>query len=106
MAQRIIYEKGQIVGPYQAVYIEEIEPFIEKSGRKRRAAKFQCGYCGKYFNSIIGNVKSGGTRSCGCQAKIAKSNNGKRNAKDLTNMRFGNLVAIHSTDERNRNQIV
>ena len=106
MARKIIYEQGQIIGPYQAIYVKEVEPYIEKNGRKRRMAEFKCGYCGKHFIATINNVKQGGTRSCGCQAKIAKAKNGKKNAKNLTNMRFGNLVALEPTEERNRNQIV
>ena len=102
---KILYKEGQEIGPYKAIFIKEVEPKHYSSGNKRMA-EFQCGYCGNFFTALISNVKSGKTRSCGCVAKKVKSENGKRNAKNLKGQRFGNLIALEPTEKRNRNQIV
>ena len=41
----------------------------EKSGRKHRYSfgVYECQYCGKEFEAMTAHIKSGNTRSCGCQ---------------------------------------
>lgn len=41
-----------------------------------------------------GHLKSGNTKSCGCLAIEARRQNGSRRKADLTNQRFGRLVAL------------
>ena len=42
----------------------------EKSGRKHRYSfgVYECQYCGKEFEAMTAHIKSGNTRSCGCQS--------------------------------------
>ena len=39
----------------------------ENSSQRRRYGLYQCQYCGKEFEAGISHIKSGGTKSCGCQ---------------------------------------
>ncbi len=39
----------------------------EKSSRKYRYGLFECAYCKKEFEAVFNNVKTGCTKSCGCQ---------------------------------------
>ena len=41
----------------------------EKSKKKSRYGLYQCQYCGKEFETQVQDVKSGRTKSCGCQSK-------------------------------------
>ncbi|MCK4824208.1 hypothetical protein KA005_51125 [bacterium] len=59
---RIEYKKGQRLGDHGVVFLNNV------NGAKARTAKFKCPYCGVEFDAQIGNVKSGHTRSCGCQS--------------------------------------
>lgn len=58
-----IYKSGQEVG--QCVFINEIEPFIDVNGCKKRRAIFQC-RCGNLFEAYIHAIKSEHYISCGC----------------------------------------
>jgi hypothetical protein len=63
-----------------------------QNGKTMWKCKCECG------NLIIAeqyNLTSGHTKSCGCLSKL-----------DLTNKRFGKLVALEPTDKRNGSQIV
>ena len=52
-------------------------------------------------------LKSGSTKSCGClKKKIFVENNKKRQTLDLTNKRFGKLVALEKTDLRKDGRVV
>lgn len=57
----------------------------------------QCS-CGKQSVVRASHLKSGNTKSCGCQ-QIANLNNG-RNKNDLTGQVFGKLTALYPTDKR------
>jgi len=48
----------------------------EKSKHKIRYGLHQCQYCGKKWETIIQDVKSGKTKSCGCQSKAYKNPSG------------------------------
>lgn len=62
MGKKIEYKKFEELGPYQTKYIEDIPE------AKPRKAKFYCSFCGQEFIADISKVKSGHTRSCGCQS--------------------------------------
>ena len=102
--KRIEYTFMQPLGPYNIPYLREAERGKDKE--RRRRGWFQCPICGKEFSSVIKNVKDGNVKSCGCLAIQTKSLNGKKNAKNLTGQKFGNLTALEPTNERNRNQVV
>lgn len=59
---KIIYEKGDKVGPYNIEFIEESTP---KSGH--RYGIFICPNCQKEFTTRISKIKTGTNKSCGCQ---------------------------------------
>ena len=50
----------------------------EKSGRKHRYSfgVYECQYCGKEFEAMTAHIKSGNTRSCGCQINKQKITHG------------------------------
>ena len=50
----------------------------EKSKRKYRYGLYLCQYCGKEFEAQIHDVKSGRTKSCGCQSNKFKNPHGLR----------------------------
>lgn len=75
---KIIYEEGDIVGPHNIVFIEEIEP----NNNGYRQAKFRCGVCNKDFIGIINSVKYGKKTSCGCQLNQSKKGKYKYNIGD------------------------
>ena len=51
--------------------------------------------CGNTTFAAAKNLRSGGTKSCGCLATI-----------DITGQRFGKLVAVRPTDERRNGAVV
>lgn len=59
--------------------------------------------CGNEKIVLTRSLRSGNTRSCGCLHKEITSNNF---SKDITNQRFGNLVAIEPTDSRKHGSVV
>ena len=62
--------------------------------------------CGNYLTTIGKTLSSGGTKSCGCFKHEQQSKCGKASAKDLTNQRFGRLVAVIPTDKRQGSLII
>lgn len=50
--------------------------------------------CGNYTLVFSSNLKTGLTKSCGCFQKKVQS-------KDITNQRFGKLIALYPTQKRN-----
>lgn len=67
---------------------------------------FQCPFCSNTFETRISDVVKNHTRSCGCLAKQTKSNNGKRNLKNLLGQSYGKLTVIELTNERNERHAV
>lgn len=62
--------------------------------------KCQC-KCGAIREVRNWNLKSGNTKSCGCYKKsVLIKENKKRQTVDLTNKRFGKLIALEPTDKR------
>ena len=39
----------------------------KKSNRKHRYGLYECQYCGRAWKTIVNNIKSATTKSCGCQ---------------------------------------
>jgi hypothetical protein len=62
--------------------------------------------CGNYLTTIGKTLSNGGTQSCGCFKQEQQSKCGKASAKDLTNQRFGRLVALSPTDNRQGSQVI
>lgn len=87
--------------------IEALE-FVEI---KNKAAYWKCKcYCGNVFITRGADLTNGHTKSCGCSGKkhIQKvgRNNKNKYIKDLTNQRFGSLVAIEPTEKRDNARCV
>lgn len=94
---KIEYHKGDLIGPYNVIFLHETEQDTQPCGRKNRRAQFLCPYCKtNEFNARISEVKRGKTRSCGCYRSISKL---QTHAKDIKNERHEHLVAIKRTDE-------
>ena len=58
--------------------------------------------CGREVDVPVNALISGNTASCGCQ----KSERMRQRAKDITNCRFGRLVAIEPTEERMQGGVI
>ena len=59
--------------------------------------------CGKEIIVIGKSLRDGNTKSCGCLHRETVS---KNFSKNITNQRFGNLVAIKPTNERRHGSII
>lgn len=95
---KIQYNKGDLVGPYSAVFLYETESDVQPCGKKNRRAQFLCPYCKtKEFNARISEVRRGKIRSCGCYKTISKL---KTHSVDISNQRHGSLVALYRTQEK------
>lgn len=66
---------------------------------------FVCSLCGKEFETRISQIVNGTCKSCGCLNNKQRQILGKSNAKDLTNQRFGKLIALEPTDLRQQRKI-
>jgi hypothetical protein len=72
---------------------------LEETRKYGRVAWKCCCDCGNETILLTNELKSGSTKSCGCYHVDISS-------IDITNQRFGKLVAIYPTDERNGNHNV
>lgn len=97
MRQKIIYNNGDKLGPYQINFIEEAEPYVYKSGTKYRQGVFVCPYCNNNFIAQIRNIKGGKVKSCGC----IKTGN---HIKNIIGQHFGLLTVIKDTGKRDKNR--
>lgn len=70
-----------------------LEPTNEKTKDGRRIWKCQCD-CGNIKFTSCQNLKRGHCTSCGCKNKEQITTLGRSRALDITNKRFGKLVAI------------
>lgn len=91
----IFYEKGDLVGPYK---IELIDKLYQDSSKKWHY-NFKCPYCGNIFESVIGNIKQGKIRSCGCY----KHNKFK---SKIVGQKFGKLTVLEETSYRASNRSI
>ena len=67
----IKYEEHKIIGKHKIIFISEIDSKFTPNKTRIRIGIFKC-HCGKEFNCSISHIKSGNTKSCGCQ-KYGKS---------------------------------
>ena len=74
----------------------------ERAPGSRVLWKCQCD-CGNISNVLTYQLTSGKTQSCGC---LQKERTSEASCKDLTNQRFGKLVAIEPTDNRKDGRVV
>ena len=78
-----------------------IRPTAERKGG---CVVWECSCeCGNTAFVTAKSLRSGNTQSCGC---LHKDTIRKNFSKDITNQRFGNLVAIKPTEERRHGSIV
>ena len=78
-----------------------IRPTAERKGG---CVVWECSCeCGNTAFITAKSLRNGNTQSCGC---LHKDTIRKNFSKDITNQRFGNLVAIKPTDERRHGSIV
>ena len=101
------YKAGNRVGPYNILLVERFPP----DSKKKYKGKFLCPFCStkdkpKFFISVIDNVRTGNTRSCGCQHTLQREKMGKSNLKDLTGEKFGKLTVIKDSKKRDKNNHV
>lgn len=94
------YKDGMKIGPENTLLIKR----TERKGSKYYAV-FKCSFCGQEFETCINSIVSGHTRSCGCLNTQQRKITGKNNAKDISNQRFGKLIAIKPTEERSQRKI-
>ena len=88
---------NQKFGKLTALYI---------SGNDKRGEKIwhcEC-ECGNEIDALSSNLRRGATKSCGCYRKETPNRN--RYINDITNQRFGKLVALYPTDKRLNNQVI
>lgn len=94
---KIIDITGQRFGRLTALQV------IGKDGRGEKIWHCIC-ECGNTKDALSSNLRKGLTQSCGC---LQKERAGKNTPiKDLTNQRFGKLIAIEPTKERLNGQVV
>lgn len=77
-----------------------IERAPNKNGRTAWVCKCNCG---NEKIVISKSLKDGNTKSCGCYHKEVVA---KQFSKDITNQRFGNLIALEPTEDRRHGSIV
>ena len=62
--------------------------------------------CGNYTDVRSDFFKKGIIKGCGCGMAESGKINGKKNMKDLTNQRFGKLIALYPTEKRQGRSII
>ena len=76
----------------------------ESDQRKNNRITWECQCeCGNIVYVNTNDLTTGNTKSCGCYHKEQVSNLVRR---DLTNQRFGKLIALYPTDKRVDNKVV
>jgi hypothetical protein len=82
--------------------LHRAEDHITPSGRKYVYWHCKCN-CGNEKDISANSLRIGATQSCGC---LQKEKAGQHNQQDLTNKRFGKLVALEPTSQRQFGYIV
>ena len=77
--RKIDYKLGDSVNG--TVFICNSNPKIQPTGRKRRAAIFECKYCGEHYEQRISDIMSGKTVSCGCKKQLGQIRHGLKGSK-------------------------
>ena len=89
---------------YPGEIIKEGYVLLEQAGKDKNGyilGKFSCPYCETLFITRIADIKKGHTKSCGCLASKAKSENGKKNIIDYTGQSFGRLQVLYRSERKN-----
>lgn len=84
---------------------------LEFAEIKNRAAHWKCKcHCGEIFTARGADLTNGHTTSCGCKQRKHTQEMGKANKykqiKDISNVRFGSLIALEPTEKRDSNRSV
>lgn len=90
------YNSGDKLGKFDTVLVRRT--MKEKDWHYKGI--FKCSFCGKEFETRIANVARNNTCSCGCWNKITGHNSGIQAIVDLSNKRFGKLIALYPTKKR------
>ena len=92
----IYYEPGDFVGPQHNIRLIK-QLYKDKTRKIHWLCK--CPYCNNTFESVIGNINSGQTSSCGCL---------KHNLlmKDYTGQKFGKITVLEKTNHRAKNRAI
>lgn len=86
------YNPGDLLGPSNILMLQRTQKI-----KNKWMANFKCPYCGKIFEALIQNIVNGDRKSCGCKSTTAK---------DITNQRFGKLIALYPTERRSSSGII
>lgn len=77
---------------------------IKRAPNKNNRTAWLCECeCGKQLIVISKSLRDGNTKSCGCLHREIVQ---QQFSKDITNQKFGNLIAIEPTEKRNHGSIV
>ena len=100
MPSKLLIEKGTRFGQLEVLCLADY--------RLNRGRVYHCRCdCGNECDVRAFSLKNGDTQSCGCLAKKLSSERLKgKYIKDLTNQRFGKLVAIAPTEKRVNGSVV
>lgn len=92
---------------YRSGRLVAIEPTNERDSSGCVKWKCQCD-CGNIIvvSGTRLRLKNRAIQSCGCIRKEKFIEQNKRRSLDLTNQRFGNLLALRSTNKRNNNKSI
>ena len=94
---KLIDETGNIYGYWTVL----------KSVKKDNKTFWLCECeCGTQRLISGGDLRRGHTKSCGCKINRKSTTGGNNKPVDLTNQRFGKLIALYPTDKRSGNNIV
>lgn len=75
----------------------------EKEGKTGNGAWCECKCeCGNTIITKASWLKTKGVQSCGCLRREISAQNSRNSVVDLTNMRFGRLIALYPTEKRVR----
>lgn len=96
---KIIIEPGTVFGRLTVMYESPI--------RKNRAVCYHCKCeCGNEVDVRSISLRNGDTKSCGCYSREQSAQRQRGKFHDLTGQRFGKLIAIAPTEERNYGSVV
>ena len=94
-----LFERGQKVGPYGNIYLEE----AGENNSHKRLAKFICPFCNKEYIATVTTIKSGRQKGC---SECGRKRTEQARRLDLTGQIFGYLTALYPLKERKNGNIV
>lgn len=104
------YHDGDYIGPHHILMIKR----TTKDNQNKWLGLFQCPYCQEKFETRINSVQRGLTQSCGCWNKKMMKKRGEdlgkkyggQMKKDLTNQKFGKLIALYPIGKTPQRKII